>query len=237
MRGVFFVVALVGVACKQEPKAVPCVVHGDCSVGDACVDEVCTTAQCFTSLDCDRNRYCSVRYECLAGCQTDLDCSAGEECSDGECSPYECRDTQVDCDYGEVCSDGSCTGEGNGACDRCDPGTDDYCFPTYEGSSCSADGSCPTGERCYVADYDRSFTCTTSAECAAGYSCEEIFFSDGSTAGPHCTRESCFAGAVYPPCDPGVDNTCARGFQCLDIGSGLGVCYADCDWLVSSGSL
>ena len=223
--------------CTKEEKVRPCTVHVDCLISEACVNEVCQSAECFTSDECERGAVCSDDYTCVEGCDTDIDCSAGERCNEGTCATFECRDPQLDCDYGEVCDGGVCALDAGGACNRCDPDYDDYCFPLYEQGSCRPDGSCADGEGCRVADYDNSFVCSSDDECAAGYECLQINFTDGSSIGPHCTRNACFAGAIYPPCDPTVSNTCPRGFQCFDVGSGLGVCFGDCEWLTENGHL
>ncbi len=229
--------ALGSTGCGSEPKVATCAANSDCAVGEACVDGTCAPIECYTNETCVRGSVCNAAYQCVPGCDSDLDCDAGEQCSDGSCVAYECRTTQSDCAYDEVCEGGSCVDHGGGACDRCDPGTDDYCFPLYEEGPCGADSECPRGERCYVADYERDAICSSDADCGVGYACKTITFSDGSTSGPHCTRNACFAGAIYPPCTPSEGNTCGRGFQCFDLGSDVGVCFADCEWLTESGHL
>lgn len=229
--------ALSGHSCSKEAKVQACVVHADCDVGDACVGETCSSIECFGSAECDRGLYCSPDYQCVSGCEADLDCPTGEQCEDGTCAPFTCRDTQLDCDYDQVCGDDACEPHGGNACSRCDPGIEDYCFPLYESTSCDEDTDCLTGERCYVADYIGDEVCSSDDECDPGYACKTINFSDGTTSGPHCTRNACFAGAIYPPCVPSEPNSCGRGFQCYDLGGDLGVCFGDCEWLVDNGHI
>jgi hypothetical protein len=225
--------------CTTESKAIPCSSNTDCEAGSVCVDDVCTTAECLTSAECNIGEHCSSSFVCTTGCMENADCVAGEACSDGTCAPYGCRDTHMDCNYGEFCdtTTGLCFPDDSGICSACDPGTDRNCYGTTEKGPCTSSGDCPSNQECYVTEWDDSFTCFSDADCSAGEVCGTISDGAGNVIGPHCFTTACYEGRSLTGCDPNVPNECARGFQCQDFGSGNGICYGDCGWLIENGYL
>lgn len=229
--------ALVSTGCSKEDKAVACEVNSDCQLGEACINGECGNPECLTSADCPLSEYCNTDYRCAAGCEGDADCVSGETCNDGNCAPAGCRDTDLDCAYGEYCdvTTGQCY-DADGVCDDCDPGSDTDCFGDTERGPCSAAGGCPSGQECYVAEYDSSFICSRDADCEGDEVCSEINFGGGVVEGPYCLRTACYSGATYPRCDIEADEPCPRGFHCQDLGSAA-YCTADCGWLKENGHL
>jgi hypothetical protein len=227
-----------GLACTDAEKAPPCSQNSDCDVGEACIEKECTTAECLSSADCDLGEHCSSKLTCTTGCEEDTDCLAGQSCNDGTCAAYGCRDTHLDCAYGEMCdpTTGTCYPDDAGSCDNCDPGNDANCYAVYEQGPCSSSGSCPSGQECYITEYDDTTECRTDADCASDELCLSLNTGSG-TIGPHCSKTSCFSGATYPACDPSVANECARGFQCQEVSRNQGVCFGDCEWLRDNGYL
>ena len=192
---------------------------------------------CLTSADCALNQYCGTDYECASGCEIDSDCIAGEACNDGSCTPTGCRDADLDCDYGELCdtTTSQCYAA-DGVCEECDPGSDADCFGDTERGPCSAAGGCPSGQECYVAEYDSSFICGSDADCGTNEVCSEINFGGGVVEGPYCLRTACYSGSTLPSCDLSDAQPCPRGFHCQDFGSGA-YCNGDCGWLKENGHL
>lgn len=227
------------VSCSEKAEAVACTSSADCESGQACIEEECATVECLATTDCSLGQVCSSAYECVSGCATSEDCVAGEECNDGTCEPFGCRNTHTDCAYGELCdtTTGACYPDDAGYCSTCDPGSDPDCFGVYERGPCSSSLGCPTGQECYVTDYNDARTCFFDSDCSGDERCLTLSDDRGNPIGPYCTTVACFEGATYPSCDPNAaGNECARGFQCQDLGTG-GVCFGDCEWLGENGHL
>jgi len=225
--------------CTGKEEAVQCASNTDCDAGSVCVEGECKSPECLTSSDCNIGEHCSASFECTTGCTADTDCVAGESCSDGTCAPYGCRDTHLDCNYGEFCdtTTGLCYPDESGICDSCDPGTDPNCYGTTERGPCTSSGDCPPDQECYVKEYDESSTCRSDADCDAGFVCGYLSDGSGGSIGPVCYATACYEGSSLTQCDPSVPNECSRGFQCQDFGTGDGLCYGDCGWLIENGYL
>ncbi len=225
--------------CTETVKTSECTTNKECDEGSICVQERCRAVECMTAEDCGLGKICAENHTCTPGCEKDSDCLAGESCNEGTCAPYGCRDTQLDCNYGEICdpTTGSCYPDEAGACTECTPGASRTCLPNEERGPCSGTGGCPSGQECYIAELDDARTCRTASECPSGWICSAVDNGSGGTAGPYCLRAACFTGANFPSCDPNAEtDTCARGFQCTDYGTG-GICFADCAWLTENGYL
>ncbi|MBO84332.1 MAG: hypothetical protein CL927_03145 [Deltaproteobacteria bacterium] len=237
-RAFLTLVVSFGLGCSSAKEAVPCANNSDCAVGQACIQEECKPADCLSSAECALGEHCDESYTCTTGCDENTDCLAGQSCISNTCLEYGCRDTQLDCDYGEFCdpTTSTCYPDEAGTCEDCDPSTDANCFAIYEQGPCSSTGSCPTGQECYISQYDDSRVCRDDSDCARDETCIGLNTGSG-TEGPYCSTLTCFSGATYPACDPTLPNECARGFQCQDIGGGEGLCFGDCQWLTENGHL
>jgi len=225
------------VGCSDAEKAVACSQNSDCDVGQVCKNDECASAECLSSTECKVGEHCSASFECTTGCEDDTDCVAGESCSDGTCAAYGCRNTHLDCDYGEFCdtTTGLCYPDDSGSCEPCDPGSDANCYASTERGTCDSTGGCPANQECYVAEWTEE--CRRASDCEDGWECARLTDASGATIGPVCYRTACFEGRGLVECDHTVENECARGFQCQDFGSGDGVCFGDCEWLLDNGYL
>ena len=206
-------------ACKKEsagPAEGECAVATDCPDGKQCVDSHCIQVDCTSSAECPFNSYCDTQsYACVDGCRDDGDCLAGYACDETArtCLEETCTETELDCEIGQICNQGS---------GQCQDDTRDHC------GACdilnSNPNQCPGGQ-CY---YFAGDSCQSTADCDEGYVCESI-----PGIGKICHADYCFMS-----CSPAAEDSCPRGFQCID-GSGMGdfVCFADCNFLVTEGLL
>ena len=199
-------------ACSFDPAngGMACEDSNACTIGDKCVDGLCTGGM-------------------------DLNCNDGNVCTDDSCDPdngctYEsnmapCQDANL-CTIGDVCQDGSCV---SGAVKLCDDGnvcTDDSCDPDSgclavpnmetcnDGNKCTAgdhcvDGQCAPGDSISCDDQN---LCTDDA-CHPDLGC----LSSPNTApcqdGDACTNADVCGDGL---CQPGKPVVCDDGNVCTD---------------------
>ncbi len=213
--------ALLG-ACATGQDWV-CSDHGDCGVGQACVEGACQDVECLDSSQCAYGRFCEtdLSYTCVSGCQSDDDCLASQVCQEGECYTEPCRNADMDCWIGEFCDTGSgeCyTDESITWCMNC----------TDHASLCGQEGICYS-----FGDDEQWFCgwfCQQQSDCPSGFTCTQMdeisvcmtdcsFLVDAGWLPPDPTRNS--SGGHYG----GFDE--ASGCACESAGSlpGPGVLY------------
>lgn len=238
---------LLGAACTSLPSAKTCESNGECASNEACQDGACVEVQCRTSEHCAIKHYCTDKGVCEPGCGSDADCFAGQTCDldTNTCERRGCRDTQLDCEYNQFCDQttGECVESGLDVCSSCDPDTatcggGGACFPSEEQGECSGSFTCPSGQGCFIAEYDDRRTCEDwlgfpdDSVCASGWVCGQVSATDTSL---YCLRPACFTGECYVGCDSSDADPCPRGFDCVDAGTGGEVCFADCSLLREGG--
>ncbi|MBL8616932.1 MAG: hypothetical protein JNM72_15085 [Deltaproteobacteria bacterium] len=244
VRAGLALLSLLGLAagCTALPSAKTCESNSECGSNEACIDGACAEVQCRTNDHCAIKHYCTDKGECAPGCAGDDDCFAGQTCdlATNTCERRGCRDTQLDCGYNEFCDQttGECVPSGLDVCSSCNPeaascGGGGACFPSEEQGTCSASFTCPSGQGCFIAEYDDRRTCEDwiglpdDSVCASGWVCGQI-----SASSPlYCLRPACFTGECYVGCDSSDEDPCPRGFDCVDAGTGDEVCFADCAYL------
>ncbi len=192
--------------CQHLSQVGPCDADGDaCTVGDACIDKVCTVGK---KKSCDDGELCTIdscdtqtgacknQGEAMAGKPCDADgtvCTSTDVCLGGKCT----AGTGLDCNDGNPCTD-----------DACDPKAG--CVQTANVKPCDADGdACTAGDAC------------SAKVCVAGAKkvCDD---------GEQCTKDACDAktgACAYSPI-LGCGGNCATDKDCNDSNP----CTADaCD--------
>jgi hypothetical protein len=140
-----------------------------CASGQNCVNGQCDDDPCPPEFICPPAQSC-VNGECVCPdgrtvCE-EACCEAGLTCVDGACEAL-CT-PEIVCPIGQACVDGYCTCPSEACLAANDP-TDDqfegcFCAATVEGEQvCFANIACNSNPP----------TCTTSAECGAGFACFE----------------------------------------------------------------
>lgn len=167
------------------------------------------TAECADNGECDAGNAC-VKGKC-----TEVACLASSDCDIFQfCNPfYECQDgceLDTDCKAGETCDTKAhtCTGYGCRSTD----------LDCAYGEVCNTDtGECKKkGEWCGDCNESNLYSCSSGAYCIAE--------TDGGD------------GYCWNFCDS--DSDCARGFECVELGTGYSnICYGDCDFMTSNGYL
>jgi len=209
-------------ACGGPSAGVtPCVDNGQCSEGQACVQDTCVAVECTSSSSCDLGQYCNeTSWTCVGGCGDDSDCAAGETCNteSKECEEYGCRTTQLDCEIGEFCE----TDESSQDFGECYEDTRDHCQTCDSGDR----NACSNNSDCWI--FEVGDTCRGDSDCPSGQSCD--LMSDFSF---RCHVDRCLV-----ECNTNQPDSCPRGFACQDI-TGLGDerCVADCTYLDEEGYL
>ncbi|HJN74369.1 MAG TPA: hypothetical protein QGF58_10600 [Myxococcota bacterium] len=163
--------ALMG--CEPE---VQCDEATACPFGEVCVEGVCESVACATSVDCGMEQHCEGR-TCVEGCAEDSDCWPGDVCdlASKTCIARGCRDTQLDCGYREFCN------EANGECYET---TGYYCRPCEDDSNCgSEDNICLNfgSGRQYCGVY-----CEDDQECPSGFGCLPVGDINGNIISFQC---------------------------------------------------
>lgn len=247
--GIAFVAVALALAGCGGTETGECVDNADCGDGQACIEEVCTDVTCLSSADCDIQQFCTTGFECASGCDQDADCFAGQACNttSNQCEAYGCRDTQLDCAYGERCD--VTTGQCYVAEQMCSTNCDYFSPSCGAGQTCAisnffgtcdaaAGSGCPAGSPCAIIEVDEASDCgdpffglPDDSYCSTGWYCDYL---DGYTA-PKCHRDQCVESYCSPTC--ATPDDCPRGFDCIDDGTGSGVCAADCEFLTSNGWL
>jgi len=211
-----------------------CLDNGQCSDGQACIDEVCHDVDCLTSEDCDISQYCAANFTCKTGCKDNDDCLAGQVCDTSirQCVEAGCEQTELDCHVGEVCDpvSGTCNAD-DATCEQtchiydspnCGGGA--QCFFSNIGDQCNNASECASGESCDEFVVSNDF-CTRNADCPQDSYCSEYF---------QCVQKYCHADFCYQSCQ--TQDDCPAGFSCLNAGVG-NVCYGDCAYFTQNGYL
>lgn len=227
-------------ACSGGGLGAPeCVDNGECTEGQACIDQQCEDVECLTSTDCPIAHVCHPKqYYCVPGCAEDEDCLAGQTCNSEshECVDAACRTTELDCHVGDVCDpvSGQCVEPANAVCEtgchiynspNCPGGG--TCVQSLSGQTCNSANDCDAGETCdpFLTSTD---TCWSDGDCPV----------DGSYCYfGQCVADYCHVDYCYFKCDSSDDTSCAAGFQCDDFGTGSELCYGDCGYYVQNGYL
>lgn len=187
-----------------------------------CVSRGLADDPCTADVDCDFNHYCDA-----GNCAEKA--GAGEPCS------YEDADDPVPGEYDVQCAAGL----------FCHPLELECMEACLIGSSCGADGSCPTGSGCAPLEVNESldtFTvctdlgnsaeaaCNTDADCANAYYCDGANCQADKTSGVACTTHNeCAAGlhcdlgnAVEITCVTNLasGDTCTAAYQCGPTSAG-----------------
>lgn len=208
------------VGCVWTPREGACEDGSACTVGDVCVEGVCTgqVRPCNDGNDCTDDG-CNPAFGCFY-LDNDGPCDTGSACTQGQCIEGFCMQSPVVCDDGNLCTDDSCdpsTGcvfaprqcpPGGTACtpNRCDPATGECALLALE------DGApCQDGLFCSVEDVCASGVCVagTPRDCGAvATDCTYGACDEG--------QGRCVALAVEDglPCDDGDAFT--KGDACLE---------------------
>ena len=190
-----------------------------CTVGDLCVDGVCTAG---LGVNCNDGDPCTDdSCEAAAGCvhvQNEAPCDDGEPCTVGEhCAQGQCiGGVPLDCNDDNVCTLDSCSPDVGCVHLPLDGGCDDANECTV-GDQC-VNGKCVPGE---VLDCDDGKVCTTDSCTPDGgcvYTLNSAPCDDGDlcTVSDHCHLGDCIAGGQLV-CDDGnlcTDDSCNTAAGC-----------------------
>ena len=191
--------------CSFAPdhEGFPCEDGGLCTLGDKCVEGVCTAGM---QVNCNDGNPCTadsciadsgcVHENNVAPCNDGNLCTAGDACGDGACVPG----AEKSCDDGNTCTD-----------DGCDPETG--CTHLPNKLECDDDNGCTLGDHCAAG------WCTFSGlkSCNDGNPCTD----DACDTEAGCTHANNVAS-----CDDG--NPCSTGDHC-EGGGCVSEKLLDCD--------
>ncbi len=159
------------------------------------------------------------------------DCTAGTACIEDTCQQVDCLSSS-ECELGQFCDADFACRAGCMTEHDCASGQtcDEEALECVDSACRTSDLDCSLGERCNpltgtcVAGGEVCRDCSTDAT-ACGASAICVTF-EGSEAESYC----------YDYCD--TDQQCPAGFSCSQfelVGGGtLGLCYAECAWLVDN---
>lgn len=188
--GAALLASLALAACgDDEPGA--CASTSDCASNQACLEAVCQSITCTSTLECPTDAIC-YQPEGYCGplqCRIDADCFADRRnpfCVDRRCvaeAPAECA-SRADCGAAEACSaEGECVGVlADAACtDEEDCGNPQICVPGAEGrvcaDPCTADEDCTEGGATAICIEEtglcEAVECTLDEQCDAGRVCND----------------------------------------------------------------
>ena len=216
-----------------------CTTNADCIAGTSCMNGSCgkqpVGASCSADTDCNSG-ICAQGTCCMTAC-SGLCQSCGLMGSAGACTNVPAgQDPLQQCALGASATcgtDGLC--DGNGACQSYGPTTScgmDSCTGGTEtpGPRCDGVGDCVSGAAVSCAPYicgtggDCQTSCASSADCAAGYSC------NGTIC---CMPGHCAGGALGTTCAGAGD--CASGF-CQQAVCCASSCTGTCQSCALTGS-
>jgi hypothetical protein len=188
----------------RDPQRGQCMPNGKCAACDYRNDDGCgADAECVSIDEIDE-------YECR-GCKNDEDCDDPKTpfCEAETHTCIACNDPSIEDSNGRcgivdrfVCVT---TGEWEGSCGLCDPGTNAGCF--QERPYCDVDTSCKE--------------CLDPGDCPEGFECSSDSFCVGCTSDADCANSPSGAecvdivvGTVCRPCDPSDNAGCPAGETC-----------------------
>ena len=201
-------------ACSFVPAngAMACNDANACTIGDQCVNGLCTggmDTNCndgnpCTDDSCDPESGCLYTYN-TTPCQDANQCTIGDVCQDGACLPGALKQ----CDDSNVCTD-----------DSCDPATGCQYAPNL--ALCSDSNKCTEGDHCAAGQClpGSAVSCNdqnlcTDDTCHPDLGCLNTPNSSPCQDGDACTNgDTCGEGL----CQPGKPVNCDDGNVCTDDG-------------------
>ncbi len=170
--------------CVHLPSAGTCSDDNACTVGDSCLNTVCTSG---AAAICNDNKLC-----------TDDACSSKLGCT-FSANTTACDDANA-CTVGDTCLEGVCA---SGAVQSCEDGnqcTIDSCDAALGCGHQSSTAACDDGNKCTVGEVCKSGSCSGGAALA----CDD---------GNDCTTDACVptTGCIVTPADGGA---CSDGSAC-----------------------
>ncbi|AUX32116.1 hypothetical protein SOCE836_042520 [Sorangium cellulosum] len=194
-----------------------CETDSDCAGGGTCVPVIgggACVAPCESAADCRDGYKCDTDNTCWPGCTSDAQCPAVGTCSAGYCEAPPSPDAGP-CAADDDCASGFCITEAEygfpgGYCSG-------YCEP--DGEACAGGGACiPTEDGGGFCDVP----CAISADCRAGYTCQEGLCEAACTSDAQCAiaGATCDVGSGFciPPAGEGADGeTCTADTDCMGL--------------------
>ncbi|MFT7624924.1 MAG: hypothetical protein ACI9WU_004115, partial [Myxococcota bacterium] len=210
-------------------KIVPagCAGPVDCSDGNPCTDDVCTTGLCTNppnAAPCDDGEPCTEFDTCGAGsCMSGgpVLCDDFNGCTDDVCAPgvgcqpifnaNPCDDGNI-CTLGDTCGAGFCNPGTPNPCTDGNACTDDVCMPGVGCTSIPNAAPCDDADACSVGDTCAAGACTpgTPLDCDDGFGCSQDLCN--ATLGCFYLPE-----ADTTPCDDGL--FCTENDACTNGGA------------------
>ncbi len=174
--------------CNHAAKEGACDDLDPCTIGDTCIDGLCTSR---TPANCDDGNVCTDD-----ACDPDLGCTNTN-------NELLCDDNNT-CTTGDTCVDGACIGAGSLECDDGNVCTKDICLAEGGCAHENSDVPCSDGDACTLNDWCQEGACVAgpAPDCDDGNVCTD----DGCDGGL-CTHEPNEAD-----CDDG--NACTSGDHC-----------------------
>lgn len=179
-----------------------------------------------------------------SGCETtqgecpQTPCSALEQCVQGQCVFIGDLVCLPSCGAGEVCSNGACIpgvetcSMAGQTCDAYKPISGDFYCVDWDGlavgqpaqcsNPCQPDGSCPTGEACYILTGLNDTACAAQSDCGVGRICLNSLCRAAA-----CQRSECvgrYAGIEDCAEKKGSDPAYPYGFACVPQLDGTSQC-------------
>ncbi|MBI3786317.1 MAG: PD40 domain-containing protein [Deltaproteobacteria bacterium] len=208
-----------GLCPNPRPNGTPCSDNNLCTSGDQCTGSVClgTPKSCSTADACHDAGTCDAATGLCPNPRPDgTACSDGNLCTYGDqCSGSVCTGTMKNCSTADACHDAGV----------CDPSSGSCPNPRPDGTACSDNNLCTTGDQCLGSIcLGSAKNCGVADACHDAGSCNPV---TGLCPNPRPDGSACSDGSLCTVGDLCLGSVCsgnAKNCSVADACHGAGAC-------------